>query len=150
MDPHNSSGFYHETPESKFVRDPFEEVRHPTEEFTYQPESKFVRDPFEEAERPLEEFAYHPESKFVRDPFIRAVPTTETIGDLHHSPEPTKFVNESAALENHQSAINFCKDTQFLRDECIINYGIEKCEDEISNHNACLRKEGYLHDLHET
>jgi len=130
MDPHGGSGIY------------------PTPSYETH-ESKFVRDPFAAAQRPMGEFTHQPESKYVRDPFIHAIPATEVIGDLHHNLEPTKFVNETAAPEKNQSAINICKDTKFLRNECIRNDGIEKCDYEISNHNACLRKEGYLHDLHD-
>ena len=123
MDPHGSSGIY-PTPRNE----------------TH--ESKFVRDPYPEMLRPMIDFTHQPESKYVRDPLIHSVPETEVIGDMHHNLRPHKFVND-IPLEDTKLVAHICKDTKYLRDECIKNNGLEKCDNEISAHNSCLRREGF-------
>jgi cytochrome c oxidase assembly protein subunit 17 len=36
-----------------------------------------------------------------------------------------------------------CPDTKRIRDECVLRDGEEQCQNEIEQHNACLRKEGF-------
>lgn len=102
-----------------------------------QAESKFVKDPF--VNNPIANPGLgQPESKFVRDSNI--------VPNIH----PNPFINaahESKTVQEapiKQKAICcVCKETKFMRDECIRNNGMEKCATEISLHNDCLRKEGF-------
>merc|ERR1711879_503461 len=36
-----------------------------------------------------------------------------------------------------------CKDTKKVRDECIFQFGEEKCQEPIELHKVCLRSEGF-------
>lgn len=36
-----------------------------------------------------------------------------------------------------------CKPTRKMRDECLMNFGPEKCEEFVNAHNDCLRQLGF-------
>lgn len=36
-----------------------------------------------------------------------------------------------------------CKDTKKVRDECIFQFGEDKCREAIEQHKSCLRSEGF-------
>lgn len=82
-----------------------------------------------------------PESKFVRDPAIQpAFNANNLAGPQSTGASDSKFVVEQP---KKKGPCCVCKETKFIRDECIRNNGMDKCEDFVAAHNACLRSEGF-------
>jgi len=83
-----------------------------------------------------------PDSKFVRDPNIQPVlGANHFAGHQNIGGSETKFVQEEAPKKKGPCCV--CKETKFIRDECVRNNGMEDCLPQIAAHNACLKSEGY-------
>ncbi|SBS90908.1 cytochrome c oxidase copper chaperone, putative [Plasmodium ovale] len=52
-------------------------------------------------------------------------------------------IDEVKGGEKKKKICCVCLETKKLRDECIVNFGEEKCKKLIDDHNQCLRNEGF-------
>jgi len=77
----------------------------------------------------------------MRSPTIHPLPTEEYISG-HHDTKSTL-----RKPRNYQrtttSDYDDCHETKEIRNRCVMNNGLEKCDNEISAHNTCLLKHGY-------
>lgn len=62
---------------------------------------------------------------------------------MENLPGPAPVANQSTEQPKKLKACCACKPTKKMRDECIFNYGQERCTDFIEAHNSCLREKGF-------
>jgi len=100
----------------------------------------FVRHPYETLGYPLIGNKV-PDPKPVKKTMIYSVPSDEYIPGHHEARSTLRRSNNYLRSQNRE--FTDCHETKDLRNRCIQNNGLEKCDDEISAHNTCLFRHGF-------